>query len=210
MSRATSRTAGCRATVVIDRDTASRFGITPQLIDDTLYDAFGQRQVSTMFTQLNQYHVVLEVDAGVSAESADRSDSIYVPIVARRSQVPLSRRSRTSRHRSRRRSSINHQGQFPVGDALVQSGAGRVAGRRGQGDRTARSADIGLPPSIQAEFPGNRAGVPGFARERAAADSGGARSRSTSCSACSTRATSIRSRFSRRCRRPASGALLAL
>ena len=45
---------------MIDRDTASRFGITPQMIDDTLYDAFGQRQVSIMFTQLNQYRVVLE------------------------------------------------------------------------------------------------------------------------------------------------------
>src|SRR5204863_289953 len=53
---------GLEASLVIDRDTASRLGITPQLIDDTLYDAFGQRQVSTIFTQLNQYHVVLEVD----------------------------------------------------------------------------------------------------------------------------------------------------
>ena len=53
---------GLQANLVIDRDTASRLGILPQAIDDTLYDAFGQRQVSTMFTQLNQYHVVLEVD----------------------------------------------------------------------------------------------------------------------------------------------------
>src|SRR6185369_14347750 len=52
---------GLEATVVIDRDTASRLGITPQAIDDTLYDAFGQRQISTMYTQLNQYHVVMEV-----------------------------------------------------------------------------------------------------------------------------------------------------
>jgi len=53
---------GLQANLVIDRDTASRLGVLPQAIDDTLYDAFGQRQVSTMFTQLNQYHVVLEVD----------------------------------------------------------------------------------------------------------------------------------------------------
>ena len=46
---------------MIDRDTASRLGITPTAIDNTLYDAFGQRQVSTIYTQLNQYHVVLEV-----------------------------------------------------------------------------------------------------------------------------------------------------
>ncbi len=52
---------GLRATLVFDRDTASRLGITPSTIDQTLYDAYGQREVSTMFTQLNQYHVVLEV-----------------------------------------------------------------------------------------------------------------------------------------------------
>src|SRR5205823_2421863 len=52
---------GLEMTVTIDRDTAARLGITPQAIDDTLYDAFGQRQVSTMYTQLNQYHVVMEV-----------------------------------------------------------------------------------------------------------------------------------------------------
>ncbi len=52
---------GLQAELVIDRDTASRLGITPQMIDDTLYDAFGQRQISTIFTQLNQYHAVLEV-----------------------------------------------------------------------------------------------------------------------------------------------------
>ncbi|HEX3580759.1 MAG TPA: efflux RND transporter permease subunit, partial [Thermoanaerobaculia bacterium] len=50
------------ADLVVDRNTASRLGVTPQMIDDTLYDAFGQRQVSTIFTQLNQYHVVLEAD----------------------------------------------------------------------------------------------------------------------------------------------------
>ena len=60
MSPAISRPRACTATLVIDRETASRLGITPQTIDETLYDAFGQRQISTMFTQLNQYHVVLE------------------------------------------------------------------------------------------------------------------------------------------------------
>ena len=60
---------GLRSNLVIDRDTASRLGITPQDIDDALYDAFGQRQVSTIFTQLNQYHVVLEVEAQNSRRS---------------------------------------------------------------------------------------------------------------------------------------------
>ena len=54
------QTDGRRQTLVIDRVTASRLGITPQQIDNTLYDAFGQRQISTLFTQLNQYHVILE------------------------------------------------------------------------------------------------------------------------------------------------------
>ena len=53
---------GLQASLVIDRATASRLGITTQMIDDTLYDAFGQRQVSTMYTPLNQYHVVMEVE----------------------------------------------------------------------------------------------------------------------------------------------------
>ena len=62
---------GLQANLVIDRDTASRLGITPQAIDDTLYDAFGQRQVSTMFTQLNQYHVVLEAEPGFQDHPED-------------------------------------------------------------------------------------------------------------------------------------------
>jgi multidrug efflux pump len=68
---------GLQANLVIDRDTASRLGILPQAIDDALYDAFGQRQVSTMFTQLNQYHVVLEVDPQFKA-TPDALKSIYV------------------------------------------------------------------------------------------------------------------------------------
>jgi multidrug efflux pump len=68
---------GMQANLIIDRDTASRLGILPQAIDDTLYDAFGQRQVSTMFTQLNQYHVVLEVDPQFRV-TPDALKSIYV------------------------------------------------------------------------------------------------------------------------------------
>jgi multidrug efflux pump len=68
---------GLQVNLIIDRDTASRLGILPQAIDDTLYDAFGQRQVSTMFTQLNQYHVVLEVDPQFRV-TPDDLKSIYV------------------------------------------------------------------------------------------------------------------------------------
>ena len=65
---------GLRAKLVFDRDTASRLGITPSTIDQTLYDAYGQREVSTMFTQLNQYHVVLEVKPDFQKNPVDLSD----------------------------------------------------------------------------------------------------------------------------------------
>ena len=68
---------GLRATVVFDRNTAYRMGITPSTIDQTLYDAYGQREVSTIFTQLNQYHVVLEVKHGLSEESPGFARSLY-------------------------------------------------------------------------------------------------------------------------------------
>ncbi len=69
---------GLQASLVIDRDTASRLGILPATIDNILYDAFGQRQVSTMFTQLNQYHVILEVDPRFQ-KNPDSLKDIYVP-----------------------------------------------------------------------------------------------------------------------------------
>ena len=79
---------GMEAHLVIDRNTASRFGITPQLIDDTLYDAYGQRQISIMFTQLNQYRVVLELKPELQ-KNPNELKNIYI-----RSQqggeVPLS------------------------------------------------------------------------------------------------------------------------
>ena len=65
------QTEGLRATIVYDRSTASRLGITPTAVDQTLYDAYGQRQVSTMFTQLNQYHVVLELTPGFQRDPQD-------------------------------------------------------------------------------------------------------------------------------------------
>jgi multidrug efflux pump len=68
---------GLQASIVYDRATAARLGITPQMIDDTLYDAFGQRQVSTIFTQLNQYHVVMEVEPSFWQSPAGL-DAIYL------------------------------------------------------------------------------------------------------------------------------------
>src|SRR6516165_2790608 len=79
---------GLLATLTIDRDTASRLGILPADIDNTLYDAFGQRQVSTIFTQLNQYHVVMEVDPSFQ-QNPEALKNIYVRS-SNGQQVPLS------------------------------------------------------------------------------------------------------------------------
>jgi multidrug efflux pump len=100
---------GLDAHLVVDRDTASRLGITPQNIDDTLDDAFGQRQVSTIFTQLNQYHVVLEVQPQFQ-RTPDSLNDIYVAS-SQGTEVPLS----TFTHFEARPTTlaINHLGQFP-------------------------------------------------------------------------------------------------
>ena len=99
-----------QANLVIDRDTASRLGILPATIDNILYDAFGQRQVSTMFTQLNQYHVVLEVDPRFQ-QNPDALKDIYVNS-SNGTQVPLS--AFTHFEQVTAPLAVNHEGQFPV------------------------------------------------------------------------------------------------
>ena len=86
---------GLRATLVFDRDTASRLGITPSTIDQTLYDAYGQREVSTIFTQLNQYHVVLEVKPSFQQKPTDLSN-LYIRTGAGSSTAARSRFNRRS------------------------------------------------------------------------------------------------------------------
>src|SRR4030095_4490163 len=101
---------GVRADVAIDRDTASRFGITARTVDDALYSAFGQRQVSTIFTPLKQYHVVLEVKPAFR-RTPDALTSIYVP-ASNGQPVPL--RAFTTVTTANAPLTINHQGQFPA------------------------------------------------------------------------------------------------
>ncbi len=100
---------GLQASLVYDRLTASRLGITPQIIDDTLSDAFGQRQVSTMFTQLNQYHVVMEVEPEFW-QSPEGLKQIYIR-AANGGVVPLS--AFTHYEPTTAPLAVNHQGQFP-------------------------------------------------------------------------------------------------
>jgi multidrug efflux pump len=101
---------GLQARLVIDRDTASRFGITPQAIDNALYDAFGQRQISTMFTPTNQYRVVLEVKPQFQDDLQDLQH-LYLRS-ASGGRVPLS--AVTHLETSTAPLTINHQGQFPA------------------------------------------------------------------------------------------------
>ena len=140
---------GMKATLVIDRDSASRFGITPLQIDDTLYNAFGQRQVSTMFTQLNQYHVILEVDPQFQ-RNPDSLKSIYIRSSAG-TQVPLS--SFTHFEMSNAPLAISHQGQFPVITVSFNLAPGVALGEAVEAIRTAEK-EIGFPASIQANFQG--------------------------------------------------------
>jgi multidrug efflux pump len=101
---------GLQMRVVIDRDMASRLGVTPQMIDDALYDAFGQRQISIMFTQLNQYRLVLEVKPKFRNTPRDLSEIYIRPLNS--GVVPLSTFTRLEE--STAPLTVNHQGQFPV------------------------------------------------------------------------------------------------
>ena len=143
---------GLRTTLAIDRDTASRFGITPQTIDDTLYDAFGQRQISTIFTQLNQYHVVLEVDPRFQRNPRDLNQ-IYVRSANNR-QVPLS--AFTQYEVENTPLVINHQGQFPAVTLSFNLAPGVSLGEAVKVIRDAEQ-QIGFPASIQSSFQGSAA-----------------------------------------------------
>jgi multidrug efflux pump len=143
---------GLQARVVIDRDTASRLGITPQMIDDALYDAFGQRQVSIMFTQLNQYRLVLEVQPEFKNEPHDLREVYIRP--AGGGLVPLSSFTRIGE--SAAPLSINHQGQFPVVTISFNLAPGVSLGAAVEAIAQARQ-EIQMPNSIAAGFQGTAA-----------------------------------------------------
>jgi multidrug efflux pump len=140
---------GLETTIVIDRDTASRLGVTPQAIDDTLYDAFGQRQVSTMYTQLNQYHVVMEVAPRFGDDPTALRD-VYVrgasgaavPLAALTHVVPTTTAL-----------AVNHQGQFPAVTLSFNLAPGESLGAAVDAIETA-VRELGQPASVQASFQG--------------------------------------------------------
>jgi multidrug efflux pump len=141
---------GKQAQLVIDRSTASRLGIATQAIDDTLYDAFGQRQISVYYTLLNQYHVVMEVDP-VFWQRPDTLRDIYVPTTGTSSLVPLS--AFTHYERSNTSLAVNHQGQFPSITLSFNLAPGVALGDAVSSiEKTARG--LGIPGSIQGKFAG--------------------------------------------------------
>jgi multidrug efflux pump len=139
---------GLQASLLIDRVTASRLGITPQLIDNTLYDAFGQRQVAITYTPLNQYHVVMEV-APQYWQRPDGLRDIYVGSAGK--FVPLSVFTRYAP--SATTLSINHQSQFPAVTISFNLAPGVSLGQAVQAIQTS-TRQLGLPASIRGSFQG--------------------------------------------------------
>ena len=139
---------GLQVSLTIDRDTASRLGITPQQIDDALYDAFGQRQVSIIFTQLNLYRVILEVmpDEARTAAALDR-----IELRAPGGPVPLS--AVVHRATTTAPLAINHQGQFPAVTLSFNLAPGESLGDAVNAINDAQTR-IGMPPGIHAQFVG--------------------------------------------------------
>src|SRR5712672_2604524 len=143
---------GSQASLVIDRLTASRLGITPQAIDNALYDAFGQRQIATLFTQLNQYHLVLETLPDFQKDPAKLND-IYVKSSSG-GAVPLS--AFTHFESGTAPLAINRQGQFPSVTISFNLAPGAALGQATTAIERAQK-ELGMPLSVQASFQGSAA-----------------------------------------------------
>jgi multidrug efflux pump len=138
------------ATIDIDRDTASRLGITAQAIDDALYDAFGQRQIATLFTQLNQYHVIEEVDPRFQL-STEALQHLYVRSSSSSQLVPLSVLARVRPGLAP--IAINHQGLFPAITLSFNLAPGVSLGQAVDAIRATEERS-GKPATLNASFQG--------------------------------------------------------
>jgi HAE1 family hydrophobic/amphiphilic exporter-1 len=144
--------AGTTLTIQIDRSMASRFGIQPKLIDDTLYDAFGQRQVTQYFTQVNTYEVVEEVLPSLQANPATL-DKIYVRSPVTNQMVPLSAFAKWTTNPVQPLS-ISHQGQFPAITISFNLAQGVALGQATAAVQAAEQ-QLQLPRSLTTTFQGN-------------------------------------------------------
>ena len=140
---------GLQTNVVIDRDAAARLGVTPEAIDNTLYDAFGQRQVSTIYKRYNQHHTVLEVDPKYQSEPA-LLQKVYVSS-SLGAQVPLA--SVAHFETTNAALSVTHQGQFPCVTLSFNLAPGVSLGDATEIIQNA-ARELHLPSSIQGRFQG--------------------------------------------------------
>lgn len=146
------QTNGSMLSLTIDRDEAARFGIQPSVIDNTLYDAFGQRQAAQFFTQLNSYHVILEITPALQRDP-NTLNKLYVKSPITNQQVPLSTFARfDTQHVSYL--SINHQGQFPAVTLSFNLAPGAALGDAVKAIRKVTS-DIRMPASLNGTFQGS-------------------------------------------------------
>ncbi len=141
---------GLHTNIALDRDTASRLGISTQLIDNILYDAYGQRQITTLFTQRNQYHVVLEVLPILQQNALDLSN-IYINSSSG-GAVPLNTFTKVSQ--SVGPLSINRQNQFPVATISFNLAKGAALGDAVKAINTAKDS-IGMPLHVLTSFEGS-------------------------------------------------------
>jgi multidrug efflux pump len=141
--------AGLQVSLTIDRDTASRLGVSPQVVDDTLYDAFGQRQISIIFTQLNLYRVILEV----KPEMAHTAAALRDLFVRSASGAPVPLGAIVHQATTTAPLAINHQGQFPAVTISFNLADGESLGNAVREIQAARER-IGLPERVHSDFAG--------------------------------------------------------
>ena len=178
---------GLQANVVIDRLAASRLGVRIQDIDNALNNAFSQRQISTIYSERNQYRVILEVDP---LFQRDPSDLTQVYVAGNGStQVPLSSVARIEKTLAPL--VINHQGSFPA-VTITYNLAPNVPIEAASRAIERAVAELHLPDTLHTGVRRRRQGLSALGRRAADGDSGGACWRSTSSSACCTRAWRIR------------------
>ncbi len=144
--------AGTTLTLAIDRDMASRFGIQPQLIDDTLYDAYGQRQVTQYFTQVNTYYVIEEILPSLRGDPKSL-DKLYIRSPTTGQMVPISAFAKWTTNPIAPLS-ISHQGQFPAITMSFNLAQGLALGQATAAVQAAER-ELNLPPGLSTTFQGN-------------------------------------------------------
>jgi HAE1 family hydrophobic/amphiphilic exporter-1 len=146
------QTEGTTLTLTINRDQASRYGLTPQLIDDTLYDAFGQRQIAQYFTQLSSYYVIMEVLPSLQGDPATL-DQIFLRSPTTGGQVPLAAFAKWTTTPIQPLS-ISHQGRFPAITISFNLAQGVALGQATDAIERAK-AQLNMPATINTTFQGN-------------------------------------------------------